>query len=77
MNAAQTLKLNGKVQKNGALLGEYSLLDKNGGLIATVQQRTEDGNIHCVCWYGGDKHGKSSLTDGGIEGLMDFVGQAA
>lgn len=72
----QTLKSNGFFNAAKGLK-KYTLEDANGYLVATVNQKTKDADIHEVLWYGGDKHGKSSLTDGGIDGLMEFVGEAA
>ena len=72
----QTLKASGFFNASKGLKS-YNLENGACALIATVNQKTTDGNIHQVLWYGGDKHGKSSLTEGGIDGLMEFVGQAA
>lgn len=55
----------------------YSLEDGQGELIATVVQKTRDANIHQVLWYGGENHGKSDLTEGGVDGLMEFIGNNA
>ena len=61
--------------KNGFALKEYNAKNSDGELIATVQQRSEDGNIHRIMWVGGERHGKSTLTEGGIDGLMDELGR--
>jgi hypothetical protein len=58
-------------------LKKFTVEDALGQLIATVVQKTQDANIHEVLWYGGHKHGKSELTEGGVDGLMNFVGEAA
>ena len=67
----------GSVKKSNGVMQEYALQDANKNLIATVVQKTKDKNIHEVLWYGGEKHGESELTEGGIESLMNFVGEAA
>lgn len=72
----QILKVNGFFNASKGLK-KYTIEDAGGSLIATVNQKTKDGDIHEVLWYGGDKHGKSDLVEGGVEGLMDFVGDAA
>jgi hypothetical protein len=74
MKALQTLTKTGSVKKSNGVMQEYSLCDANSNLIATVVQKTKDKNIHEILWFGGEKHGKSDLIDGGIEGLMNFVG---
>jgi hypothetical protein len=56
-------------------LKQYTLEDSQGNLLATIVQKTIDGDIHEILWYGGQRHGKSSLTEGGLEGLMNFVGE--
>jgi hypothetical protein len=70
----QTLKLAGLFDAVKGLK-QYTVEDESGELIATVVQKTQDANIHQVLWYGGDRHGKSDLTEGGVEGLMEFIGE--
>ena len=53
----------------------YGLYDSNNQLLATVLQKTKDANIHEIFFYGGDKHGKTMLTEGNIDGLMEKVGE--
>lgn len=59
--------------ENGALKKNYCLYNGKNELIATVHQRSIDANIHRVNWYGGEMHGKSVLTEGGIDGMMDYT----
>lgn len=74
MKATHTLKNSGYFDAKKELF-EYTLENAEGDLIATVVQKTRDANIHQVLWYGGEKHGKSDLTEGGVVGLMEFVAQ--
>lgn len=73
---AQTLKKNG-YHDAAKRLKKYTVENAKGELIATVVQKTKDANIHQVLWYGGNKHGKSDITEGGLDGLMTFIGEAA
>lgn len=72
MKFLQVLKYTQSVKKDGVWYKEYALYSNNE-FVATVVQKTEDENIHLVLWYGGDRHGKSDLTECGMDGLMDFV----
>lgn len=67
----QTLKSNG-YYKADKKLKQYVLGGAEGKMIALVNQKTSDENIHEILWL----NGKSDLTEGGIDGVMEFVGEA-
>lgn len=52
----------------------YAIKDSLGELIATIAPATKDANIMRVCWFGGDRHGLVDLSEGGLDGAMEFIG---
>jgi len=56
---------------------EYYVKNANQELIATLSPRSKDLNIFGIVWYGGEKHGKYELSEGGLEGAMEFIGENA
>ena len=56
--------------------GQFSIKNAKGELIATVVAASKDGYIARICWYGGERHGKTDLAEGGLEGAMEFIGAA-
>lgn len=56
--------------------GEYAIKDANGKLLAMVGPTLVGGdNFFRVYWYGGKMHGKITITEGGMEGMMDVIAQ--
>lgn len=56
--------------------GEFIVEDEQGEMIATLGPTGVGGDeFFRVYWYGGTLHGKIDITEGGLTGAMEHIGE--